>query len=60
MEIRKLIELFYKTNEHKDWGEYSYIKFYDDGSGKIVVDKDEYIRFDDEEDLIDQLERFLK
>lgn len=54
---KDVVKLFRKSNEVNQWGEYSHIKLYDDGSGDVVTDGDYDVifSFHDLSDLVNKL-----
>jgi hypothetical protein len=56
METKELLTLFEDTCIRKEWGEDSYIRIYNDGSGTVYSsDNDELFSFVDIEELIGKL-----
>lgn len=65
MELKEVIALFRKANKRNLWGDNSYIRILDDGSGEVISEDEEYegdlvFEFYSIEDLIQKLEKGLK
>jgi len=62
--MEKLLKLFRKASVKNNWGEESYIHMFNDGSGELVSEDEEYegevvFEFYSIDDLIEKLEKSI-